>query len=338
MRHKSIDETINKPTPMIPVLKFTTYFKPVIWGGERIARFKRIPSQGTDIGESWELSPMPGHESVVADGPYEGMTLNSLVAKHPEEILGRKVNARWHGKFLLLVKIIDSNDDLSIQVHPDDKYAAEHYGKGSLGKTEMWYSIDPQPGAYLYAGFNRPMDAATFKQMIDDNSIVDALAKFDVVKGDFFYLPAGRVHAIGKGNLVVEIQEASDTTYRIYDYDRRDSNGNPRELHVDRAKEVVSYDDIPGEKENIIPPKGEEARLADCEYFTAAVRDIDKSVTLETGKLDSFTILISIDGDMTVTTPDGHTTPLPQGHTLLIPACQPSISITGSGKILTAHL
>lgn len=321
---------------MIPVLKFTTYFKPVIWGGERIARFKHMPSQGTDIGESWELSPMPGHESTVADGPYEGLTLNRLVAEHPEEILGRKVNTRWQGKFPLLVKIIDSNDDLSIQVHPDDRYAGRHHG--TLGKTEMWYSIDPQPGAYLYAGFNRPMDAATFKRMIDDNTIVSALAKFDVAKGDFFYLPAGRVHAIGKGNLVVEIQEASDITYRIYDYDRRDSKGNPRDLHVDQAKEVVNYDDIPDEKENIIPLKGEEAQLADCEYFTATVRDIDKSAAIETGAFDSFTIIISIEGDMAVTTPDGQTTPLPQGHTLLVPACQPSVSITGSGKVITVHL
>lgn len=321
---------------MIPVLKFTTYFKPVIWGGERIARFKNIPSQGTDIGESWELSPMPGHESVVADGPYKGVTLNDLVASHPDEILGKKVNARWHGKFPLLVKFIDSNDDLSIQVHPDDPYAALNHN--SLGKTEMWYSIDPQPGAYLYAGFNRPMDAATFRQMIADNTIVDALARFDVAKGDFFYLPAGRVHAIGRGNLIVEIQEASDITYRIYDYDRRDAHGNSRELHVDRSVEVVNYNDIPGEKANIIPAKGDERLLADCEYFTSAVRDIDSPVTVETGKLDSFTILIGLSGDMTVTTPDGTATPLPQGQTLLIPACIPSIAISGKGQLLSVHL
>lgn len=321
---------------MIPVLKFTTYFKPVIWGGERIARFKNIPSQGTDIGESWELSPMPGHESVVADGPYKGVTLNDLVASHPNEILGKKVNARWHGKFPLLVKFIDSNDDLSIQVHPDDPYAALNHN--SLGKTEMWYSIDPQPGAYLYAGFNRPMDAATFRQMIADNTIADALARFDVAKGDFFYLPAGRVHAIGRGNLIVEIQEASDITYRIYDYDRRDAHGNPRELHVDRSVEVVNYNDIPGEKANIIPAKGDERLLADCEYFTSAVRDIDSPVTVETGKLDSFTILIGLSGDMTVTTPDGTATPLPQGQTLLIPACIPSIAISGKGQLLSVHL
>lgn len=321
---------------MIPILKFTTYFKPVIWGGERIARFKNIPSQGTDIGESWELSPMPGHESVVADGPYKGMTLNDLVASHPDEILGRKVNARWQGKFPLLVKFIDSNDDLSIQVHPDDSYAALNHH--SLGKTEMWYSIDPQPGAYLYAGFNRPMDADTFRRMIADNTIVDALARYDVVKGDFFYLPAGRVHAIGRGNLIVEIQEASDITYRIYDYDRRDANGNPRELHVDRSVEVVNYNDIPGKKENIIPAEGDECLLADCEYFTSAVRDIASPVTLETGKLDSFTILIGLSGDMTVTTPDGAATPLPQGQTLLIPACIPSIAISGKGQLLSVHL
>lgn len=329
----SITNDIRK---MIPVLRFTTYFKPVIWGGERIARFKGIPSKGSDIGESWELSPMPGHESVVADGPLKGESLNAIVARYPEEILGRKVNARWQGKFPLLVKFIDSNDDLSIQVHPDDRLAKERHD--SLGKTEMWYSLDPQPGAYLYSGFNRHMDEATFRRMIEGNTIVEALGKFDVKKGDLFYLPAGCVHAIGKGNLVVEIQEASDITYRIYDYDRRDAKGNPRELHVDQSIAAVNYDDIAGEKKNVIPRNGEEKELVECEYFKTAVRDIDEKATLDLAQLDSFTILIGIGGSLNVTSPDGKSTPLPQGQTLLIPACIPSVEITGKGQVLTVHL
>lgn len=321
---------------MIPVLQFTTYFKPVIWGGERIAEFKGIPSQGDNIGESWELSPMPGHESVILDGPFKGETLNSIVARYPDEILGEKVNARWHGKFPLLIKFIDSNDDLSIQVHPDDQLAAKrHQG---LGKTEMWYSVAPQPGAYLYAGFNRKMDETIFREMIADNTIVDALAKADVRKGDLFYLPAGRVHAIGRGNLIVEIQEASDITYRIYDYDRRDAQGNPRELHVDQSVEAVRYDDVVTEKTNVIPAKGETALLVDCEYFTADVRDIAEAVNIDLSAIDSFTVLINIGGNLTVTTADGSTYPLPQGHTLLVPACQPTIHLKGTGQILTVHL
>jgi len=321
---------------MIPVLKFTTYFKPVIWGGERIARFKGIPSQGTDIGESWELSPMPGHESVVADGPFKGETLNSLVSRFPNEILGKKGNSRWHGQFPLLVKFIDSNDDLSIQVHPDDKLAGERHG--CLGKTEMWYSLSPAPGAYLYAGFNREMDAETFRRMIAENTIVDALGKHYVEKGDLFYLPAGRVHAIGKGNLIVEIQEASDITYRIYDYDRRDTLGNPRQLHVDQSIDAVNYDDNSVGKQNIIPAKGDMAPLVDCPYFTTEVMDIDAHATLDIASLDSFMILIAIAGNMNVTTPDGQSTPLPQGQTLLVPANIPSIHLSGTGQILTVHL
>ena len=164
---------------MLPVLKFNPYFKSVIWGGSRIARFKGIPSQGDDIGESWELSPMPGHESVVSDGEFKGMTLNELVARYPAEILGKKVDAKWHGNFPLLVKFIDSNDDLSIQVHPDDALARERHN--SLGKTEMWYSILPSEGAYLYAGFNREMTPDKFRAMIADNTIVSALGKFFVL-------------------------------------------------------------------------------------------------------------------------------------------------------------
>ncbi len=321
---------------MIPVLQFSTYFKSVIWGGERIARFKGIPSQGHDIGESWELSPMPGHESTVIDGPFKGETLTALALRYPEELLGKKVNEKWHGRFPLLIKFIDSNDDLSIQVHPDDRLAAERHQ--SLGKTEMWYSLDPQPGAYLYAGFNRPMDEAAFRHMIADNTIVDALAKADVKKGDLFYLPAGRVHAIGRGNLIVEIQEASDITYRIYDYDRRDANGNPRDLHVDQSVDAVNYDDVVSGKQNIIPAKGESSTLVDCEYFTTCVHDIDRETLLDLSQLDSFTVLIGIGGQLSVSTPDGQTVSLPQGHTLLVPACQPSVKIQGEGQVLTVNL
>ncbi len=321
---------------MIPVLQFTTYFKPVIWGGGRIAEFKGIPSQGHDIGESWELSPMPGHESVVIDGPFKGTTLPELASLHADEILGRTVNSRWDGKFPLLIKFIDSNDDLSIQVHPDDNLAARRHG--SLGKTEMWYSIDPQPGAYLYAGFNRRMDEATFRRMIAENTIVDSLAKTYVEKGDLFYLPSGRIHAIGRGNLVVEIQEASDITYRIYDYDRRDAQGNPRELHIDQSVDAVNYDDVVTGKENVVPAKGETKPLVSCEYFTTSIMDIDGESLIDMSALDSFMVLIGIGGNLTVSTVDGNETPLPQGHTLLVPACHPSISIKGEGQMLTVHL
>ena len=162
---------------MLPILRFNCYFKPVIWGGERIARFKGIPSQGSDIGESWELSPMPGHESVVADGPLEGTTLPELVQLHGEELMGPSLLERFGHKFPLLIKFIDSNTDLSIQVHPDDALAARRHD--SLGKTEMWYSVLPAPGAYLYAGFSRHMDADKLLTMVADRTNVAAIQKYD---------------------------------------------------------------------------------------------------------------------------------------------------------------
>lgn len=321
---------------MLPVLKFSPYFKSVIWGGKRIAQFKGLPSQGDDIGETWELSPMPGHESVVAEGEFKGQTLNDLVARYPRQILGGKVDDKWHGHFPLLVKFIDSNDDLSIQVHPDDALAKERHN--SLGKTEMWYSVLPSEGAYLYAGFNQPMDADKFRSMIADNTIVSALGKFFVKPGDVFFLPAGRVHAIGKGNLLVEIQEASDITYRIYDYDRRDAQGNPRELHVEQSVGAVNYNDVGQEAKNVIPAKGETLEVEKCEYFTTDAMDVDGKATLDLAPLDSFTILIGIGGDLTVTDPEGRTTPLPAGQTLLVPAEIPSLTITGNGRLLTVNL
>lgn len=321
---------------MLPVLSFNPYFKSVIWGGHRIAEFKGIPSQGDNIGESWELSPMPGHESVVSDGPFKGETLNALVEKYPEEILGKHVNAVWNSHFPLLVKFIDSNDDLSIQVHPDDKLAKERHN--SLGKTEMWYSVLPTDGAYLYAGFNQPMDPEKYTRMIADNTIVSALGKFYVKPGDVFFLPAGRVHAIGRGNFVVEIQEASDITYRIYDYDRRDAQGNPRELHVEQSKGAVNFNDTAQEATNKTPAKGETLLVEQCPYFTTSVTDVDGQTILDHKELDSFTIVISIEGNLDVLDPEGNVTALPQGKTILVPASVPSITVKGQGRILTTHL
>lgn len=321
---------------MLPILKFNPYFKSVIWGGNRIAAFKGLPSQGNDIGESWELSPMPGHESVVAEGEFRGQTLNDLCKKYPVEILGGKVDAKWHGNFPLLVKFIDSNDDLSIQVHPDDALAKERHN--SLGKTEMWYSVEPAEGAYLYAGFSREMNPDLFRQMIADNTIVSALGKFFVKPGDVFFLPAGRVHAIGKGNFLVEIQEASDITYRIYDYDRRDAKGNPRELHVEQSVGAVNYNDVGQEAKNVTPKAGENLVVEKCEYFTTDAVALDGKTTLDLAALDSFTILIGIGGDLKVTDSEGRTTALPAGQTLLVPACIPSVTIEGTGKLLTVNL
>jgi mannose-6-phosphate isomerase len=279
---------------------------------------------------------MPGHETVVEEGPYKGATLNAIVEQFPEEILGKKVYAKFGAKFPLLVKFIDSSDDLSIQVHPNDEMARRRHN--ASGKTEMWYSLLPEEGAYLYAGFNRSMDATTLRTKIADNTLVDTLGKFYVKPGDLFYLPSGRIHSIGKGNFIVEIQQPCDITYRIYDYDRRDNDGNPRELHVEEAVEAIDFEDNLQEIQNIIPNKGQRELLKECEFFTTSVIDVDKMTELDLSQLDSFSILIGIKGTLTVTASDGTTMSLPQGQTLLIPACIKSVKISGQGQLLTTNL
>ena len=213
-----------------PILTFNTIFKSVLWGGKRIAQFKGIPSQGDHIGESWELSGVPGHESVIESGIYAGKTLPEVLKTHAEEIMGAHVVSRYGTEFPLLIKLIDSADDLSIQVHPDDALAAKRHNCN--GKTEMWISLDPAEGAYLYSGFSREISKEEYRKRIADNTILETLGKYYTRKGDVFFLPAGRVHSIGKGNFILEIQQSSDVTYRIYDFDRRDAAGNPRQLHI----------------------------------------------------------------------------------------------------------
>ena len=238
----------------LPILKFTPIFKSVLWGGKRIAQFKNMPPQGDHVGESWELSPMKGNESVVSEGPMKGRTLPELMISDGEEIMGKRLYANYGDKFPLLIKFIDSTDDLSIQVHPDDELAAKRHN--SLGKTEMWFSVLPAEGAYLYAGFKKQITPEQFRAMVADNTIVDVLGKFYPKRGDMFFLPAGRVHSIGRGNFVLEIQEASDITYRIYDYDRRDAQGNPRQLHIEESVDSITYNDTEMTVDHFEPKAG----------------------------------------------------------------------------------
>jgi len=321
---------------MLPILKFEPFYKSVLWGGKRIAEFKGIASQGDHVGESWELSPMPGHESVVAEGPFKGETLPQLLAKHGKEIMGERLYERYGDKFPLLIKFIDSTQDLSIQVHPDDELAAKRHN--SLGKTEMWYSVVPADGAYLYAGFSQQMNADKFRKMVADSTIVDALSKYYTKPGDVFFLPAGRVHAIGQGNFVLEIQEASDITYRIYDYNRRDAEGNLRQLHVDESVDSINYDDVAQEVKNVTAAPGHEAMVEECRYFTTTLVNVDGKYDLELASRNSFTVLIATKGSLTVVQPDGEKRPLPQGQTLLVPASMPGVVLKGEGEVVTVYV
>ena len=323
----------------LPILKFTPIFKSVLWGGKRIAQFKNMPPQGDHVGESWELSPMKGNESVVSEGPMKGRTLPELMISDGEEIMGKRLYANYGDKFPLLIKFIDSTDDLSIQVHPDDELAAKRHN--SLGKTEMWFSVLPAEGAYLYAGFKKQITPEQFRAMVADNTIVDVLGKFYPKRGDMFFLPAGRVHSIGRGNFVLEIQEASDITYRIYDYDRRDAQGNPRQLHIEESVDSITYNDTEMTVDHFEPKAGEEIVMESCPFFTTTLMEIEVTTTLKLTERDSLSLLISIRGNAILTSPYVSKTILNQGETVLVPASMESLDITASGdscEIVTTYI
>ena len=300
------------------VITFEDILKPVIWGGTRIAAFKGIECDDSHIGESWEVSPMTGHESIVGNGPLKGKSLCQIVDEFGKEILGEKVFEKSGGRFPLLIKFIDSNDDLSIQVHPDDRLAHERHN--SLGKTEMWYSVAPADGAYLYAGFSRRVTPDEFRRQIADHTLMGSLNKFMVKPGDVFYLPAGRVHSIGRGNFVLEIQEASDITYRIYDYGRVGSDGKPRQLHVEESLGAIDFNDVGMASANVQPRRGEFATLHKCEYFNTSLAEIDKPTDLPLATAESFTIVIVTCGSLVLTDAQGSDYSLHQGQSALIPA------------------
>ena len=220
---------------MIYPIKFHPILKQTIWGGDKINQLKGISNGQSAVGESWGISAVEGFESVVANGAYSGYTLSRLVKLLKDELVGTDNYKRFGAKFPLLVKFIDAHDDLSIQVHPDDNLAMQRHN--SLGKTEMWYVLGADEGARLIAGFSKKISPKQYRDMVADGTFVDALQTYYVKPGDVYYVPAGRVHSLGKGTMVAEVQETSDLTYRIFDYNRKDKDGNLRPLHVAQAAE-----------------------------------------------------------------------------------------------------
>lgn len=314
-------------------LKFHPYLKTVIWGGDKICEYKGIAQPEPSIGESWEVSAVPGHESVVADGPYEGCSLTDLIETFGESLLGGAVSARYGGKFPLLIKLIDANDDLSVQVHPDDALAMERHG--SLGKSEMWYIIRPEKGARIYAGFNTRLTPEDYERRVEEGTFAETLAVHDSNPGDVFYLPAGRVHAIGAGNLLAEIQESSDITYRIFDYNRRDKEGNLRELHTGQAKDAIDYT-LHDEYKTFPPDPGKEkTTLVRCEHFTTYRIRVKGEYELFLD-MDSFAVLMCVEGNGRLSFASG-TREIRQGETLLLPANLTEIKIEGEAVLLLSH-
>lgn len=313
-------------------LKFETILKTIIWGGNEISKFKNINPIQEGIGESWEISDVKDNVSVVANGALKGKRLDEVIAESKGQMVGNKNYERFGNTFPLLIKFIDARDNLSIQVHPDDALAKERHN--SFGKTEMWYVINAAPEAFLYSGFAKQMNADSYVKSIEDNTFVDHLQKHDVKTGDVFFLPAGRVHAIGAGTFIAEIQQTSNITYRIYDYNRTDAQGNPRELHTELAKDAIDYKLYDDYKTQYDPTKNEAVALEKCQYFTTDLLDLNKATERNYSHIDSFVIYICMGGACSIKDNKGNVLDVKQGESILIPADTQSVSIDPKGDVL----
>jgi mannose-6-phosphate isomerase len=320
-------------------LKFTPIFKDKIWGGNKIKSvlnkdYGNLPN----CGESWELSGVDGNVSVVTNGYLAGNDLNELIEIYMGDLVGEDIYEHFGNEFPLLIKFIDANDDLSIQVHPGDEMAAERHN--SYGKTEMWYVIQADKGSKLQSGFNQKVDQELYLEKLEKVELTDILNFEEVSSGDVFFIPAGRVHAIGKGILLAEIQQTSDITYRIYDYDRRDDKGNTRELHTDLALDAIDYTLFPQYKTSYEPENNQSVKLVGCKYFTTNVLELTETVEKDYNKLDSFVIYICLEGELAVETESGNET-LKLGETILLPAAIESVSlkpVSGKAKLLEVYI
>ncbi len=311
--------------------KFQLNLKSVLWGGDRIATFKGMHFDRSDVGESWEVSGIEGKESVVADGPDAGLNLRQLLEKYGSRIVGEHVYRRFGNEFPLVVKLIDARHDLSLQVHPDDKLAWQNHHCN--GKTEMWYVVDADPGARLLAGMKKEITKQEYGRRIADNTILDVVSEHDTRAGDVFFLPAGRIHGIGAGNFIAEIHQASDITYRVYDYNRHDASGKLRELHTDWAADAIKFDDTDVKCQNFADKA--DATLVKCDCFEVSKLSVNGNRNVAMPH-DAFLVVMCIGGSCTVTTGQNDVVSLRQGETVLIPAELTKFHLQGTATLLTA--
>ena len=300
-------------------LLFQPNLHTVVWGGHQLQPYKGLQPTDDPVGESWEVSAVPSSTSIISNGPWAGRDLISVINEAPEAILGRAVNEKYQGQLPLLVKFIDAQRDLSIQVHPNDEMAQREHGK--MGKSEMWYVIKATPDAHLYAGFKQQINAEEYRRRIADGTITEVLADHPVKAGDVFYLPAGRVHAICGGILLAEVQQSSDVTYRIYDYNRPGLDGKPRELHTELAAQALDYEVERNYRTDYPQLDNRAVLIVDSPYFSVRVLELNDRFHRNLLKYDSFIITMCIEGDCTLRVRStGDEIRLKEGHSALIPA------------------
>lgn len=347
---------------------FEHNFHQTVWGGHRLKPLKSLPADEEPVGESWEVSAVPSSQSVVSNGPLKGRKLAELTEEYGELLLGQAVEKRYGRVFPLLVKFIDAQQDLSIQVHPNDALARERHG--CFGKTEMWYVMKAEPGAALYSGFAEPVSKYEYEHRVADGSICEVLCRHEVKAGDVFFIPAGRVHAICGGILLAEVQQSSDVTYRIFDYNRPGLDGKPRQLHTELAKEAIDFN-VPSQQATLgkgtlaaVAPQpllaGQKADakvyrtdyqhalnkpvpLIVNEFFIVKLLEVNRSFHRKLYKYDSFIIYMCLEGNCTIRTAEDQEITLTVGNSCLIPASVADLYVkpnneSGVTRLLEAYI
>lgn len=310
-------------------------FKDYLWGGTKLRTEYKKECDLNPIAESWELSAHKDGQSVIASGADSGLTISEYIKKNGKEILGK--NSESFDRFPILIKFIDAKQDLSIQVHPSDEYALEH--EGEYGKTEVWYIMSAEEGSSLYYGTNTEIDRDEFRKRIEENTITEVLNRVEAKKGDVFFIEPGTIHAIGAGLMICEIQQNSNTTYRVYDYDRRGADGKPRELHIDKAIDVSRLTPSPSADSsgNVENHDGYTSRLiAKCRYFTSEQIEVKESARIPITD-DSFRSVIICDGEATVSIA-GCELSAKRGDSIFIPAQNGCINVCGSCTLILSYV
>lgn len=297
-------------------IKFTPILKDKIWGGQKLKTLLNKESDLPNVGESWEISDVEGDVSIVSNGDLKGQSLKHLLETYKDQLIGGKNYKVFGNKFPLLIKFIDAKEDLSIQLHPNDKLAAKRHN--SFGKTEMWYTLQADEGSNLIVGFNQDMTPDKYLNHLENKTLTE-IVNFDKVKeGDAYFIEVGRIHAIGAGVMVAEIQQTSDITYRVYDWDRVDDDGNERELHNDLAIDAFDFNMPDNFRAVYSKMENRSNQMVSCPYFTTSYLEVTKTIKKENNK-DSFFIYICVEGSATITYNE-HSENIKKGETILLPA------------------
>lgn len=314
-------------------LQFEPILKDRIWGGTKLKTYLNKPIASEITGESWEISTVENDVSIIANGVFKGKSLNELINDFPEQVLGTKVFEQFGKQFPLLFKYLDAREDLSIQVHPNDELAAKRHN--SFGKTEMWYVMQADDEARLIVGFKEKSSSEEYIKHLENKTLLNILDTKKVKKGDVFFLETGTVHAIGAGTVIAEIQQTSDITYRLYDFDRVDANGNTRELHVDLALEAINYDKVEAQKE-YLKIENTSNEVVDCSYFTTNFIPLNGNLNVNKNQ-NSFTVYMCVDGDFELILNEEKCN-YKKGDTVLIPASLTDFQLSGKASLLEIYI